>query len=302
MNNLQELVWVERYRPQNFDNLILQSKEVVMKYLSQPTSLPSFIFYSSSPGTGKTSCAKLIIKKLGCDSLKMNSSDERGIDTIREKIKSFVQSVSLTGSKRCIFLDEAHGLTKQAQDSLRNLMETHSNNSFFILTCNDMSKIVEPIISRCTVINFEKPDRDEIKKKLLDICLKEDISISDSEMEQLIDLYYPDIRAMVKILQRAHIEGKLSLNTTSDYRLFLDRVKSQDKKFVYDMVYSGTFDIMGFNRWFFRHLWESQDKYSYETLGKMSLLLADTEKSWNLSANLEVVFLANLIQISYLLQ
>jgi len=301
MNNLQELVWVERYRPQNFDNLILQSKEVVMKYLSQPTSLPSFIFYSSSPGTGKTSCAKLIIKKLGCDSLKMNSSDERGIDTIREKIKSFVQSVSLTGSKRCIFLDEAHGLTKQAQDSLRNLMETHSNNSFFILTCNDMSKIVEPIISRCTVINFEKPDRDEIKKKLLDICLKEDISISDSEMEQLIDLYYPDIRAMVKILQRAHIEGKLSLNTTSDYRLFLDRVKSQDKKFVYDMVYSGTFDIMGFNRWFFRHLWESQDKYSYETLGKMSLLLADTEKSWSLSANLEVIFLANLIQISYLL-
>ena len=302
MNNLQELIWVERYRPQDFDSLILQNKNVILKYLSQPKSLPSFIFYSGSPGTGKTSTAKLIIKELKCDSLRINSSDERGIDTIREKIKSFAQSVSLSEGKRCIFLDEADGLTKQAQDSLRNLMETYSTNSFFILSCNDISKIIEPIRSRCTVVNFEKPDRGDISNKLLEICSKEHVNVSDIEIEQLNNLYYPDIRSMIKTLQNAHIEGKLSLDTTSDYKLFLNRVESHDKKFVYDMVYSGTFDIMGFNRWFFKHLWESQDQYSYETLGKMSLLLADTEKSWNLSANLEVVFLANLIQISYLLQ
>ena len=301
LTKLEELVWTEKYRPQNFDELILENKNTILKYIEQPQSLPSFIFYSSSPGTGKTSCAKIMAKKLNSDLLIINSSEERGINVIREKIKSFAQSLSTNDIKRCIFCDEADGLTSPAQDSLRNLMETYSNNSFFILSCNDISKIIEPIRSRCTIINFEKPSKEEIIDKIIDICLKENITISHEEIDQLIELYYPDIRSMIKILQKAQIEGKFSLDSKDDYDLFLEKVKLKDRDFVYDKVYSKTFDIMGFNRWLFKHLWETQDKYSYETLGKISLLLADTEKSWNLSANLEVVFLANIIQISYLL-
>lgn len=301
LTKLEELVWTEKYRPQNFDELILENKNTILKYIEQPQSLPSFIFYSSSPGTGKTSCAKIMAKKLNSDLLIINSSEERGIDVIREKIKHFVISMSTNEIKRCVFCDEGDSLTRQAADSLRNLMETYSSNSFFIFSVNDISKIIEPIRSRCTIVNFEKPSKEEIIDKIIDICLKENITISHEEIDQLIELYYPDIRSMIKILQKAQIEGKFSLDSKDDYDLFLEKVKLKDRDFVYDKVYSKTFNIMGFNRWLFKHLWETQDKYSYETLGKISLLLADTEKSWNLSANLEVVFLANIIQISYLL-
>ena len=132
---VQNAIYTEKYRPSSFDELIGDHKDIIQKYLDKPMEMPSFIFYSNSPGTGKTSMAKVIVKALKCDSEVINSSDERGIDVIREKVSLFARSMSSNDkTKKCVFMDEADGMLKAAQDSLRNLMETYASNCFFIFS------------------------------------------------------------------------------------------------------------------------------------------------------------------------
>ena len=155
MTPLHRQIWTEAYRPQVFNDVIIDKKSLIENYLKEPNTIPSFLFSSAKPGTGKTTTAKIIAKTLKCDILSLNSSDERGIDTVRDKIKAFAESMSsLEGMKRCVFMDEADRSTSTAQDALKNIIETYSDNCFFIFTCNDISKITEPIRSRCVLINF----------------------------------------------------------------------------------------------------------------------------------------------------
>lgn len=297
MQELVDLAWIEKYRPSSFEDLVLNDKSLILNYLKNPLSMPSFIFHSVKPGTGKTSLAKLIIKELGCDDLPLNASDERGIDTIRDKVNLFSRSMSSrAGSKRCVFLDEADSMTKQAQDSLRNLMEEYSDNVFFIFSANDYSKIIEPIRSRCQSINFERPDKAGIEMRLLEICQKEDMRCNLSE---LLNTYYPDMRKMIGILQESKISGKEWTRDTDDFELFFGLMKKRDIKPMSDKVYSGSFDIMGFNKWLFAKLFEAPQ--NYKNLDQISLYLADTEKHWTLQANLEIIFLSNILQIIKLL-
>jgi len=293
MSELKNIIWTEKYRPPTFDSLILEHKEVILNYLKSMDTIPSFIFYSASPGTGKTSCAKVIANETGCDLLIINSSDERGIDVIRDKIKLFAISLSTNGLKRCIFLDEADGLTKPAQDSLRNVMETYSDNCFFILSCNDLSKIIKPIQSRCVLINFEFPPSIEIYDKLIEIAQQEqleEINISD-----IISEFYPDIRSMISKLMHITMGDKLLADNSEEILELIIKNKYSE---LYKQVYGGVFNIMAFNKWLFKYFWENQEKYSIDQLKKVSILLADTEKNYNIGANLEVIFLSNILQVS----
>jgi DNA polymerase III delta prime subunit len=297
MTELQTLIWIEKYRPAKFEDLILNKKDGLLKYLHNPKAMPSFIFYSSKPGTGKTSAAKIIIDYLKCDSLCINSSDERGIDTIRDKIKLFAGSLSLSDGKRCVFLDEADGLTKQAQDSLRNLMETYSDNCFFIFSCNDIGKISEPIRSRCVGIDFETPNKADILNRLEYICEKEKIKTEEKVLILLIDSFYPDIRSIIVRLQQHKIDG-LPINfDEKEFKAFLEAIKKKDVTYLYEKTYGG-FPIIEFNRWFFIYLFNHWKTIGLDKTAKISLLLADTEKSWNLGTNLPIVFLSNIIEIS----
>lgn len=299
MNELQNTIWIEKYRPQKFEDLILENKNTILKYLDKPKLIPSFIFYSSSPGTGKTSTSKIIIKYLQCDFLLINSSDERGIDTIREKIKLFAMSLSSTDNKRCVFLDEAEGMTRQAQDSLRNLMETYSANCFFIFSCNDLNKIIEPLRSRCVVVNFERPNKTDIEARLLDIMDKENLS-SECNIEEFIDLYYPDIRSMIIKLQEAKLENKKLTLENENFSEFYDIIKRKEIRKVYEIVYSGNFPLLRFNNWLFHKIFKDYNRYKKPNeikLCKIVNLLADTEKHWNLGANIEVVFIANILKL-----
>ena len=301
MNELENLIFTEKYRPKNFDELILENKEKLINYLRNPKMLPSFLFYSSSPGTGKTSCAKLIIKTLNCDALRINSSDERGIDTIREKIKLFARSMSSNDVKRCIFLDEADGLTTIAQDSLRNIMETYSDNCFFILTANDVSKIIEPLKSRCVVFNFENPDEEKILQRLEYICKQENIKYTIEELDELVQSYYPDIRSMILVLQDAKLNNK-SITSFKQINLdYLQAIKKHDIKYLYEKVYNGELDIQAFTRWLFRYLFDNYEKFKFSNLQKMAYHLADIEKYVHLGVNKEIVFLSNIIQLINLL-
>jgi len=299
MSELVDKIWVEKYRPRVFDDLILDNKTEILKHMQNPKSLPSFIFYSSKPGTGKTSLAKLMVETLDADCQPINSSDERGIETIRSKVRNFAISKSSNDkTKRCIFMDEADGLTSIAQDSLRNLMEEYSDNCFFILTCNRLSKIIEPLQSRCFVVNFEKPERTEIFMRLEHICKEEKLDCSDEDLLGIINFYYPDIRSMVKYLHKCKILGqKPSItNINEEYMEFLSKLKEKDVKYIYLKAYDSSFDIDNFVIWFFQYIFENGtagiDKYT-----RIVNCLADYEKSAMLGVNREIVFVSNMLEI-----
>jgi replication factor C small subunit len=298
LTGIENLLLTEKYRPSSFDALILAEKEKVKSLLAHPKTLPSLIFYSQSPGTGKTSTAKVIINTLQCDSLLINSSDERGIDTIREKIKNFVRGMSSNEElKKCVFLDEADGLTRQAQDSLRNLMETYSDNCFFIFSCNDLSKLIEPIRSRCLSLGFDRPSKPEILTRLELICVHEKYTVPIEDLMELLERKYPDIRSMISTLQLA-IASNTPIVWDTEYQAFLHAMQTKDIPYLYEKSFSNNFDILGFNRWFFKYLFENYKKFGLEKCSKIAMLLADTEKNWNLGANLQIIFITNIVDIS----
>ena len=159
-------IWTEKYRPRKVDDVVGEFKNSIKKHLLKPKAIPNFLFYSKCPGTGKTTLSKCIINELDCDYIVINSSDDRKIETIREKVKQFAMSQSSKpGFKRCIFLDEVDGMLSASQNALRNIMETYASNVFFIMTCNNINKVIEPlktskavsIISR--ILSIPNPSR-----------------------------------------------------------------------------------------------------------------------------------------------
>ena len=300
MQEIIDNIFIEKYRASTLDELVFSEKDKIKKYLDNPSSIPSFIFYSKSPGTGKTSLAYIIQHMLKCDMKKINSSSERGIDTVREEVKNFARSMSSNEhSKRCIFMDEADGMTKAAQDSLRNLMEEYSDNVFFIFTANDISKIIEPIRSRCQLINFENPDKKQLQDRLCVIAEKEGI-MNDIELTELVHDFYPDMRRMIHVLQEVKVSGVPWMRKSNQFESFFDLVKNGHEQKIYEIVYSGDFDCLGFCRWLMKHVFDNYTKY-YKQAAEIGIHLAEVEKAYHLNCNLEIVFLAHILQICKLI-
>ena len=156
---------VERYRPTKLETYVGNEniKGAISKYLEQ-NDIQNFIFYGPA-GTGKTTLAKIIVKNLDCDSLYINASDERGIETIRDKVQGFASVASFKPLK-VVILDEADFLTIQAQASLRNIIETFSRTTRFIMTCNFVERIIDPLQSRCQVLKIVPPTKKDVAKHL----------------------------------------------------------------------------------------------------------------------------------------
>jgi DNA polymerase III delta prime subunit len=196
-------IWAEKYRPDILDDMILPEKvETFLKTIIAKKDTPHLLLVGGA-GTGKTTASRIIIKSLGWNYIELNASDERGIDVIRGKIKNFV---SLSG-KKIIFLDEADNLTKDSQWSLRSIIEKYADVTRFILTANYVNKLIEPIISRFVVLNFDNLDKNKIKKFLIKILENEKIAFSSEDINKVIDRYYCDIRAMINYLQYHSTNG-----------------------------------------------------------------------------------------------
>jgi DNA polymerase III delta prime subunit len=207
-------LFVEKYRPQDLDNFIGDStvRDKVQEYITEGT-LQNLLLFGPA-GTGKTSLAKLIVKQLEADHLYINASDERGIDTIREKIIPFASCIGFNGLK-IVILDESDYLTPQAQATLRNVIETFSSSCRFIFTCNYLDRIISPLQSRCVAFGIIPPSKKEVGQHILQICEKEEIKFTKEDLGKIIITHYPDIRKILNTVQGSVKGGKLVLDSKS---------------------------------------------------------------------------------------
>jgi replication factor C small subunit len=205
---------VEKYRPTRLENYIGNKsiKNTIQKYIEQ-NDIQNLLFYGPA-GTGKTTLAKLIVKNINCDYLYINASDERGIETIRDKVAGFASTASFKSIK-VVILDEADFLTIMAQASLRNVIETFSRSTRFILTCNYVERIIDPIQSRCQTLKIVPPSKEDIIKHLVKVLIKEDISFDSSDVISVVDSNYPDVRKMLNTIQISTTDDELNLDTTA---------------------------------------------------------------------------------------
>tara|TARA_R100000742_G_C4275608_1_gene96189 strand:- start:919 stop:1842 length:924 start_codon:yes stop_codon:yes gene_type:complete len=203
---------VEKYRPTNIDNYVGNKsiKNNIKSYIAQ-NDIQNLLFYGPA-GTGKTTLAKLIAKNVDCDLLYINASDERGIETIRDKVSGFASTMSFKSIK-IVILDEADFLTIMAQASLRNVIETFSRSTRFILTCNYLERIIDPLQSRCQTLKIIPPDKLEIINHLMKVVNKEDIKCSVSDLETIVNNNYPDVRKMLNTIQVSTVNNTIKLDT-----------------------------------------------------------------------------------------
>ena len=212
--NKEHSLWVEKYRPTTLDNYVGNEniKKSISTYLNQ-NDIQNLIFYGPA-GTGKTTLAKIIVKSLDCDYLYINASDERGIETIRDKVSGFASTMSFSPLK-VIILDEADFLTIQAQASLRNVIETFSRTTRFIMTCNYIERVIDPLQSRCQVLKVIPPSKQDIAYHVIDILKKENLGMGGDDLRLVINQHYPDIRKILNTVQGSIKGGKLVLDSKS---------------------------------------------------------------------------------------
>ena len=202
---------VEKYRSKNLDEYVGNEniKKTITQYLDQ-NDIQNLIFYGPA-GTGKTTLAKLIVNNLNCDYLYINASDERGIETIRDKVSGFASTASFKPLK-VVILDEADFLTIQAQASLRNLIETFSRTTRFIMTCNYVERIIDPLQSRCQVLKVVPPSKGEVAAHIASIMATEGTVYEMEDLKTIVNQYYPDLRKCLNTVQLSTQDQKLVID------------------------------------------------------------------------------------------
>ena len=226
-------LWVEKYRPMDLSTYVGNEhlKEKVKVYL-ESEDVPHLLLFGKA-GTGKTTLAKIVVNNIDCDYMYINASDENKVDDVRNKIKTFASSVGFK-SLKVIILDECDYLTPNAQAALRNLMETFSKHCRFILTCNYVERIIDPIQSRCQSYKVVPPSKKEVAQQMVNILKEENCQFELDDIALIVNAGYPDIRRVINSAQRQIIDGKLTIDTSSviqnNYKLQLLEMLSNNSK------------------------------------------------------------------------
>ena len=299
---MSNTLWVEKYRPLSLDTYIgnehLKSKVEI--YL-ESGDLPHLLLYGKA-GTGKTTLAKILVKNIESDYLYINASDENSVDTVRNKVRQFASTVGFKDLK-IIILDECDYITPNAQAALRNLMETFSKHCRFILTCNFVERIIDPIQSRCQLFQIIPPSKVEVAQRLNQILEEEEINYELQDLKILIDSNYPDIRRTINSAQRNVVNLQLKLDTNSiiqnDYKLkLLEILKIQDKKNAFKNIRQLVADsqIRDFAD-LFRLLYDEVDSYGKGHVAECILVIAKYELSDSQVVDKEINAMAMIIEL-----
>jgi|TARA_R100001480_G_scaffold60791_1_gene73377 replication factor C small subunit len=300
--NKQHSLWVERYRPVSLENYIGNEhlKTKVSRYISTG-DIPHLLLHGKA-GTGKTTLAKLLVSNIDCDQMYVNASDENNVETVRNKIKMFASSVGFKDLK-VIILDECDFLTPNAQAALRNLMETFSKHCRFILTCNYVERIIDPIQSRCQSFQIIPPSKKEVAIHTSSILNTEGVSFDNEQIVTMVNSSYPDIRRIINAVQRNIVDNNLIVDTESlvqnDYKLqVLEILQTQDKKNAFKNLRQLLADsqIRDYAD-LFRLLYDEVDSYGKGHIAEVILTIAKYELSDAQVVDKEINAMAMLIEI-----
>lgn len=305
--NVEEKVdnslWVESYRPIKLEDYVgnehLKSK--VEGYL-ESGDVPHLLLHGRA-GTGKTTLAKLIVKSVDCDYMVINASDENNVDTVRNKVKNFASSMGFKKWK-IIILDEFDYMSPNAQAILRNLMETFSQHCRFILTCNYVEKVIDPIQSRCQSFQIVPPTKKDVAVQISKILGAEGVSFEPKELVPIIDAGYPDIRKIINTCQMNSVKGKLQVDTQNllenDYKMkVLDILKSSDdKRNKYTNMRQTIIDsrVTDFSE-LFTLLYEKVDEYAPSNTANVIIALSEGQSKHFNAIDKEIPMAATLIEI-----
>jgi len=281
----------EKYRPVSLENYVGNTnlKETIAKQL-EANDIQNYLFYGPA-GTGKTTLAKLCVKNLDCDYLYINASDERGIDTIRDKVSGFASTMSFEPIK-VVILDEADFLTINAQASLRNIIETFSRTTRFIMTCNFVERIIDPLQSRCQVLKIVPPTKKEIAIHLANICNEENISYEPNAIGSIVKQYYPDLRKMLNTIQTSSKTGTLKIDnslliSTNYLDAILEELKNKSPKFNTIRQIIADSNVDDFED-AFRYLFENASTYLPGKEGTASILINEHQYKSNFRIDKEI--------------
>ena len=294
---------VEKYRPIELENYVGNEniKKVIAQYLEQ-NDIQNLIFYGPA-GTGKTTLAKLIVKNLDCDHLYINASDERGIETIRDKVAGFASAASFSPLK-VVILDEVDFLTIQAQASLRNVIETFSRTTRFILTCNYVERIIDPLQSRCQTLKIVPPSKGEVAKHIFHILSKENIQHSTDDLKVVVNQFYPDLRKCLNTIQLSTQDGELvidkSVLVASNY---MDQVLKELKnakpnwKTIRQIIANA--NVNDFEE-LYRYLYDNANEYANGSEGMVAIYINEYSYQSNFRIDKEInvmALIAKLIEL-----
>ena len=302
MNEIKHSLWVEKYRPSNLDTYIgnehLKSK--VSIYL-ESGDLPHLLLFGKA-GTGKTTLAKLLVNNIDCDYIYINASDENSVEVVRDKVKNFASTLGFQELK-VIILDECDYITPNAQAALRNLMETFSKHCRFILTCNYVERIIDPIQSRCQSFQIIPPDRKQIAQHLSNILDNENIKYELDNIVTIVNGGYPDIRRVINSSQRQVVKGELKIDESTilqnDYKLqVLEVLKTQDKKNSFKNIRQVLADskITDFSD-LFRLLFDTVDDWGGGHIAECILVLSRYQQSDAVVVDKEINIMAMFVEI-----
>ena len=297
-------LWVEKYRPKDLSTYVGNEhlKEKVKVYL-ESEDVPHLLLYGKA-GTGKTTLAKIVVNNIDCDYMYINASDENKVDDVRNKIKTFASSVGFK-SLKVIILDECDYLTPNAQAALRNLMETFSKHCRFILTCNYVERIIDPIQSRCQSYKVVPPSKKEVAQQMVNILKEENCQFELDDIALIVNAGYPDIRRVINSAQRQIIDGKLTIDTTSviqnNYKLQLLEMLSNNSKLNDIRKLIADNSISDYSE-LFRLLYDEDDNYGKGKQAECIMNIAEAQFQDVNVVDKEINFMSLIIRLLRLLK
>ena len=304
---MEHLLWTEKYRPKSINDCILPErlKKPFQEYVNQ-SNIPNLLL-SGGAGVGKTTVAKAMCEEIGCDVMVINGSDEgRLIDTFRTKIKNFASSMSLAGGRKVVIIDEADYCNAESvQPALRNFIEEFAGNCSFIFTCNYKNKLIDPLHSRCAVIDFALKNGEKAQmasafmKRIQSVLQSENVDYDDKVVAELIKKHFPDFRRVINELQRYSQLGKIDigiLSQISDVTIndIIKYIKEKDFGAIRKWVASNDIDATAFYRKLYDNLYEVLKPQS---IPQAVLILADYQYKGAFVADQEINTVACLTEL-----